>query len=136
MYFLMFSKKFHWECHCFWGAAYFQVILLVTGLVTDLKHRVMVMLWKIFVGLAYHIVIFNDDIMNFMTGALFPIVFRKSLMILSKFLSFLSKIILRITYLAIYTLPDNKISLEMNHFWCTHNDWTLYLVTWQLMGRY
>ena len=24
----------------------------------------------------------------------------------------------------------------MNHFWCSHNDWTSYLVTWQLMGRY
>ena len=24
----------------------------------------------------------------------------------------------------------------MNHFWCSHNDRTSYLVTWQLMGRY
>ena len=86
----------------------FWCILLVTGLVTDLKHRVMVMLWKIFVGLTYHIVMFNADIMNFMACALFPVVFRELLMFLSKFLPFWAKIILWNTYLATYTLPDNK----------------------------
>ncbi len=88
----------------------FWCILLVTGLVTDLKHRVMVMLWKIFVDLAYHIVIFNADIMNFMADALFPVVFRELLMFLSKFLPFWAKLILQNTYLATYTLPDNKSS--------------------------
>ena len=68
------------------------------------------MLWKIFVDLAYHIVIFNADIMNFMADALFPVVFRELLMFLSKFLPFWAKIILQNTYLATYTLPDNKNS--------------------------
>ena len=95
MYSLMSNIKFHKKIplgrspflryHVFW------CILLVTGLVTDLKHRVMIMLWKIFVGLTYHIVIFNADIMNFMTCALFPVVFREILMFLSNFFAILSK---------------------------------------------
>jgi hypothetical protein len=42
----------------------------------------------IFVGLAYHIVIFNADIMNFMPCALIPVVFRELLMFPNKFLPF------------------------------------------------
>ena len=73
--------------HVFWW------ILLVTGLVTDLQHWVVVILWKSFVGLTYHIVIFNADIMNFVACALFPVVFRESLMFLSGFLPFWARII-------------------------------------------
>ena len=60
----------------------------MTGLVADLKHRVMVMLSKIFVGLTCHIVMFNADIINFMACALFPVVLREKLMFLSDFLPF------------------------------------------------
>ena len=55
-------KKFHRKGQYFWDTAYFRVILLVTGLVTDLKHRVMFMLWKICVGLTYSILIFTVKI--------------------------------------------------------------------------
>ena len=58
----------------------------------------------------YPIVIFNAGIINFIACALFPIVFRELLMFLSDFLQFWAKIILRHRYLAIYTLPDIKIS--------------------------
>jgi hypothetical protein len=82
----------------------FWCILLVTGLVTDLKHRVMVMLWKIFVVLTYHIVIFNAYIINFMACALFPVVLREKLIFLSDFLPFWAKIILRNIYIWPYIL--------------------------------
>ena len=82
----------------------------MTGLVTDLKHSLMVMLWKIFVVLTYPIVIFHAGIIKFMACAIFPVDFGEWLMFLSEFLPVWEKIILQNTYLAMCTLPDNKNS--------------------------
>ena len=35
-------------------------------------------------------------------------------------------------YWAVLALLDNKNTLEMDHFWCTYDDWTLSLVTGQV----
>ena len=36
------------------------------------------------------------------------------------------------TYWPVFTYPDNKHTWEMDHFWCTSDDWTLSLVTGQV----
>jgi hypothetical protein len=132
---IKFIQKFHCGGHLFWDTVYFDVILPVTGLVTHLKHRVMVMIWKIFVGLTYHIVIFHADIMNFIVCAFF-LLFYRVIDVSRQIFAILSKNIPPDhIFDHIYSSRQQKF-IGDESLWCTHNDWTLYLVTWQLMDRY
>ena len=44
--------------------------------------------------------------------------------------------VLKITFLAVSTLPDDKYTREMDQSWCTSHEWTLWIISWVNFDSY
>lgn len=129
-------KKFYREGDPFWDTMYFYVILLETGLVTNWKHRFIIMWWKIFVCLMQSMLMFNASIITFLWLVPCFLSFFKSYWFIYDFCYFAQKQSSK-THIGQHILfQTNKTHWRMNHSLFTHNEWNFNLATWQLKGRY